>query len=51
MHHCDRRSTDEFDYKVAIADRIVSQMGGTLDLMSPVSGQNSGFEARITLPA
>ncbi|MFS2155501.1 ATP-binding protein [Rhizobium sp. Rhizsp42] len=36
---------------LAIADRIVSQMGGTLDLISPASGQSSGFEARITLPA
>jgi two-component system OmpR family sensor kinase len=36
---------------LAIADRIVSQMGGTLDLISPASGQDSGFEARITLPA
>jgi two-component system OmpR family sensor kinase len=36
---------------LAIADRIVSQMGGRLDLISPASGQSSGFEARITLPA
>lgn len=36
---------------LAIADRIVSQMGGTLELRSPASGETSGFEARITLPA
>jgi two-component system OmpR family sensor kinase len=36
---------------LAIADRIVAQMGGTLELLSPASGQTSGFEARITLPA
>jgi two-component system OmpR family sensor kinase len=36
---------------LAIAERIVSQMGGTLDLISPASGKNSGFEARVTLPA
>ncbi len=35
---------------LAIADRIVSQMGGTLELLSPASGSDSGFEARITLP-
>ncbi|MDM9620844.1 HAMP domain-containing sensor histidine kinase [Rhizobium sp. S96] len=36
---------------LAIADRIVSQMGGTLELFSPASGEASGFEARIILPA
>jgi two-component system OmpR family sensor kinase len=36
---------------LAITDRIVSQMGGTLELLSPASGETSGFEARLTLPA
>ena len=36
---------------LAIADRITTQMGGTLELISPASGSRSGFEARITLPA
>jgi two-component system OmpR family sensor kinase len=36
---------------LAIADRIASQMGGTLELISPATGETSGFEARITLPA
>ncbi|MBB3967097.1 sensor histidine kinase [Rhizobium metallidurans] len=36
---------------LAITERIVAQMGGTLDLISPASGRTSGFEARITLPA
>jgi two-component system OmpR family sensor kinase len=36
---------------LAIADRIASQMGGTLELLSPAAGELSGFEARMTLPA
>ncbi|MDR7146017.1 ATP-binding protein [Rhizobium sp. BE258] len=36
---------------LAIADRITTQMGGTLELLSPASGRQSGFEARVTLPA
>ncbi len=36
---------------LAIADRIISQMSGTLELLSPASGEASGFEARIRLPA
>ncbi|QFY62466.1 sensor histidine kinase [Rhizobium grahamii] len=36
---------------LAIADRIISQMSGTLELISPASGETSGFEARIKLPA
>jgi two-component system OmpR family sensor kinase len=36
---------------LAIADRIVAQMGGTLELLSPATGEPSGFEARMTLPA
>ena len=33
-----------------IADRIVRQMGGVLQLYSPAAGRATGFEARITLP-
>lgn len=33
-----------------IADKIVRQMGGTLQLHSPVPGNDQGFEARIILP-
>lgn len=33
-----------------IADRIVKQMGGVLQLRSPAVGRATGFEARITLP-
>ncbi len=36
---------------LAICDRIVIQMGGTLELFSPASGEVSGFEARVNLPA
>ena len=36
---------------LAIADRITSQMGGRLELISPAGGSQSGFEARVTLPA
>lgn len=32
-----------------IADKIVKQMGGKLELRSPASGRSSGFEARILL--
>lgn len=34
---------------LAIVDRIIGQMGGRLDLISPVPGQSDGFEARITM--
>ncbi|KAA0701321.1 HAMP domain-containing protein [Neorhizobium sp. P12A] len=34
---------------LAIVDRIIGQMGGRLDLISPVPGQTDGFEARITM--
>ncbi|MGA1804502.1 sensor histidine kinase [Rhizobium sp. HT1-10] len=34
---------------LAIADKIVVQMGGRLDLLSPASGEEQGFEARIVL--
>lgn len=33
-----------------IADRIVKQMGGDLQLRSPATGRATGFEARITFP-
>lgn len=36
---------------LAIAERIIIQMGGSLELFSPPSGRSSGFEARVTLPA
>jgi two-component system OmpR family sensor kinase len=36
---------------LAISDRLVIQMGGTLELLSPASGETSGFEARVSLPA
>lgn len=32
-----------------IADRIVRQMGGELELRSPATGKSSGFEARVIL--
>jgi two-component system OmpR family sensor kinase len=35
---------------LAIADAIVRQMGGVLELRSPASGRPDGFEARIVLP-
>lgn len=34
---------------LSIAERIVGQMGGVLDLRSPATGRESGFEARIIL--
>jgi len=34
---------------LAISDKIVTQMGGRLDLLSPASGEQQGFEARIIL--
>lgn len=34
---------------LAIADKILGQMGGRLDLLSPATGQEQGFEARILL--
>lgn len=35
---------------LAIADTIVRQMGGVLELRSPASSRGDGFEARIVLP-
>jgi len=35
---------------LAIVDSIVRQAGGRLELRSPASGRNSGFEAVIHLP-
>jgi two-component system OmpR family sensor kinase len=35
---------------LAIVERIIVQMGGRLDLLSPVPGQRYGFEARISMP-
>ncbi len=35
---------------LAIADTIVRQMRGVLELQSPASGRTQGFEARIVLP-
>jgi two-component system, OmpR family, sensor kinase len=34
---------------LSIADKIVTQMGGTLELTSPASGKTTGFEVKITL--
>lgn len=34
---------------LAIAERIVNQMGGSLVLISPATGKDEGFEARIVL--
>jgi two-component system OmpR family sensor kinase len=34
---------------LAIADTIVRQMGGVLELRSPASSRGDGFEARIVL--
>ena len=35
---------------LAIADTIAQAGGGALTLLSPASGRNDGFEARLTLP-
>ncbi len=35
---------------LAIADTILTQAGGTLELLSPASGRDDGFEAIVTLP-
>ncbi|MGG6895149.1 ATP-binding protein [Rhizobium sp. BR 315] len=35
---------------LSIVERIVNQIGGRIDLMSPATGRSDGFEARITLP-
>jgi len=35
---------------LAIVDRIMRQAGGGLDLISPATGQNDGFEAILRLP-
>ncbi|WP_337267320.1 sensor histidine kinase [Oryzifoliimicrobium ureilyticus] len=35
---------------LAISDRMVTQMGGRLEILSPASGRSDGFEARIILP-
>lgn len=36
---------------LSIVERIVDQIGGRIDLLSPATGRADGFEARITLPA
>ncbi len=33
-----------------IAEKILRQMGGSLQLFSPIPGREGGFEARVTLP-
>jgi two-component system OmpR family sensor kinase len=33
---------------LAISDQLVKQMGGTLDLYSPVPGRDTGFEAVLS---
>ena len=35
---------------LSIVERIVGQIGGHLDLLSPATGRTDGFEARIILP-
>ena len=35
---------------LSIVERIVNQIGGRVDLLSPATGRPDGFEARITLP-
>lgn len=35
---------------LAIVHHLVVQMNGKLDLMSPATGRNDGFEARVSLP-
>ncbi|MFS8049119.1 ATP-binding protein [Rhizobium sp. BR 314] len=35
---------------LSIVERIVNQIGGRVDLLSPATGRSDGFEARITLP-
>jgi two-component system OmpR family sensor kinase len=35
---------------LAIAQRIITQMGGKLELFSPACEAGDGFEARLTLP-
>lgn len=35
---------------ISIVERLLSQMGGKLVLLSPASGRNDGFEAAISLP-
>ncbi len=35
---------------LSIVERIVNQIGGRVDLLSPAAGRSDGFEARITLP-
>ena len=36
---------------LAIADAIATGVGGSLELLSPMTGQSDGFEARIQLPS
>ncbi|NKJ33370.1 ATP-binding protein [Rhizobium sp. SG570] len=36
---------------LSIVERIVDQIGGRIELLSPATGRADGFEARITLPA
>jgi len=36
---------------LSIVERIVDQIGGRIDLLSPAADRADGFEARITLPA
>jgi two-component system OmpR family sensor kinase len=35
---------------LAISERIITQMGGRLELISPATGQPDGFEAKMVLP-
>jgi two-component system OmpR family sensor kinase len=36
---------------LAIVDNVMKQFGGSLVLLSPISGRTSGFEARLIFPA
>ncbi|MBU0726681.1 MAG: sensor histidine kinase [Alphaproteobacteria bacterium] len=46
-----KEGTDGSGLGLAIAETTLRQIGGQLLLLSPISGGQSGFEARITLPA
>jgi two-component system OmpR family sensor kinase len=35
---------------LAIVDSVMTQIGGSLTLISPVMGRGSGFEARLVFP-
>lgn len=48
--HRGRTSAGGSGLGLPIADRIVKQMGGDLQLCSPAIGRATGFEARITFP-